>query len=145
TYTALTISEISPIPFSCPRSYPYTSPKVKEACDIRAANLIFMWLNIICLIILITLICYLQTDKPKKHKSIRGNGNGVLKRRSQQKLSAKQAESNTASSFVARLFGDQVSNHYIQKSEVKKHRQEDSEKFIDSDSENFVDSQLQIA
>ncbi|CAG8689698.1 23955_t:CDS:2 [Gigaspora margarita] len=130
------VLEISPIPFSCPRSYPYTSPKVKEACDIRAANLIFMWLNIFCLIIVITLICY--PDKPDK--SVRGNGNGVsIRRRSQ---SAKQAESNiTASSFVARLFGDQ----YIPKSEVKKHRQEDSEIFIDSESENFVDSQLQIA
>ncbi|CAG8455814.1 7264_t:CDS:2 [Dentiscutata heterogama] len=135
TYTALTISEISPIPFSCPRSYPYTSPKIKEACEIRAANLIFMWLNIICLIILITLICYLQIDKPKKYKSIRGNGNGGSKRRrSHQKSSSKQAESNAAALFVARLFGDQVSN---QKSEAKKQRQDDSRK--------IVDTQLQIA
>ncbi|CAG8472895.1 2177_t:CDS:2 [Scutellospora calospora] len=124
TVLLLIIPEISPIPFSCPRSYHYTSPKIKEACEIRAVNLIFMWLNIICLIIFITLICYLQTDEPKKYKYVRGNGNGILlkrTRRNQQKLLAKQAESNMASSFVTRLFGDQQNL----KKESKKQLQDD--------------------
>ncbi|CAG8696457.1 31427_t:CDS:2, partial [Racocetra persica] len=119
TYTALTFSEISPIPFSCPRSYPYTSPKIKKA---------------------FILICYLQTDK-KKYKSVRGNGNGsLLKRRRSQQKSKKQSESNTAFSFY-RFFGEQVPNQPNPKNEPKKLRQNNSGKIVDSQ----LQSQLQTA
>ncbi|CAG8762815.1 12848_t:CDS:1, partial [Cetraspora pellucida] len=80
------------------------------------------------------LICYLQTDK-KKYKSVRGDGNGILlkrRRSQQQKLSSKQVESNMASSFVARLFGDQIPNQHNPKNDPKKQRQNDSKKVVDS-------------
>ncbi|CAG8554253.1 4000_t:CDS:1, partial [Ambispora gerdemannii] len=31
------------IPFTCPDSYEYPSPLLRTTCQIRAANLIFMW------------------------------------------------------------------------------------------------------
>ncbi|CAG8758916.1 17904_t:CDS:1, partial [Gigaspora rosea] len=43
-YTILTINEMGGIPFDCPGNYNYTTPIVRTACQIRAANLVFMWL-----------------------------------------------------------------------------------------------------
>ncbi|CAG8764079.1 9197_t:CDS:1, partial [Racocetra fulgida] len=42
TYTSITKKEMD-IPFLCPSNYNYTSQLVKSACQIRAANLVFMW------------------------------------------------------------------------------------------------------
>ncbi|CAG8754327.1 4528_t:CDS:1, partial [Dentiscutata heterogama] len=43
TYTTITYKEMD-IPLSCPANYNYTSHLVKSACQIRSANLIFMWI-----------------------------------------------------------------------------------------------------
>lgn len=33
------------IPFFCPENYPYTSHLVRTACQVRAANLLIMWIS----------------------------------------------------------------------------------------------------
>ncbi|CAG8599669.1 46235_t:CDS:2 [Gigaspora margarita] len=43
-YTTITYKEID-IPLRCPENYNYTLPLVKIACQIRSANLIFMWIT----------------------------------------------------------------------------------------------------
>ena len=32
------------IPFFCPADYPYSSALIRTACQVRAANLLIMWL-----------------------------------------------------------------------------------------------------
>ncbi|PKB92368.1 hypothetical protein RhiirA5_444977 [Rhizophagus irregularis] len=42
------------IPFFCPANYPYTSHLIRTACQVRAANLLIMWISpVVALIILI--------------------------------------------------------------------------------------------
>ncbi|KAF0548128.1 hypothetical protein F8M41_026341 [Gigaspora margarita] len=43
-YTRITHYEMD-IPLLCPAEYNYTSPLVKSACQIRSANLVFMWIT----------------------------------------------------------------------------------------------------
>ena len=33
------------IPFFCPADYPYSSQLIRTACQVRAANLLIMWLT----------------------------------------------------------------------------------------------------
>ncbi|GBB93290.1 hypothetical protein RclHR1_21440001 [Rhizophagus clarus] len=43
-YTVFTKDEMGDIPFFCPASYPYSSQLIRTACQVRAANLLIMWL-----------------------------------------------------------------------------------------------------
>ncbi|KAF0525051.1 hypothetical protein F8M41_014789 [Gigaspora margarita] len=68
TYTYITANEMGDIPFSCPSDYPYTSTIIKDACQIRSANLVCMWLYFINLILLILVACSIRS-KGTNHKS----------------------------------------------------------------------------
>ncbi|CAG8838323.1 1894_t:CDS:2, partial [Gigaspora margarita] len=46
TYTYITANEMGDIPFSCPSDYPYTSTIIKDACQIRSANLSLVRLDL---------------------------------------------------------------------------------------------------
>ncbi|UZO22048.1 uncharacterized protein OCT59_014420 [Rhizophagus irregularis] len=43
-YTIFTKDEMGD-PFFCPANYPYTSHLIRIACQIRAANLLIMWIS----------------------------------------------------------------------------------------------------
>jgi hypothetical protein len=54
-YTYLTRNEMGDIPFFCPEDYSYSSQLIRTACQVRAANLLIMWLapgTVLALIIL---------------------------------------------------------------------------------------------
>ncbi|CAG8787366.1 13018_t:CDS:1, partial [Cetraspora pellucida] len=42
-YVNFTWNEMGDIPFFCPPNYEYASLEVKQACEVRAANLICQW------------------------------------------------------------------------------------------------------
>ncbi|EXX77692.1 hypothetical protein RirG_021510 [Rhizophagus irregularis DAOM 197198w] len=44
-YTIFTKDEMGGIPFFCPVDYPYTSHLIRTACQVRAANLLIMWIS----------------------------------------------------------------------------------------------------
>ncbi|CAB5207577.1 unnamed protein product [Rhizophagus irregularis] len=44
-YTIFTKDEMGDIPFFCPANYPYTSTLIRTACQVRAANLLIMWIS----------------------------------------------------------------------------------------------------
>ena len=44
-YTIFTKDEMGDIPFFCPAEYPYSSQEIRTACQIRAANLLLLWIS----------------------------------------------------------------------------------------------------
>ncbi|GES94983.1 hypothetical protein GLOIN_2v1495096 [Rhizophagus clarus] len=58
-YNYLTINEMGDIPFFCPPDYPYSSPLIRKACQVRAANLLLSWIiSGIWLIVVLFACCY---------------------------------------------------------------------------------------
>lgn len=57
-YTIFTKDEMGNIPFFCPVEYPYSSTIIRTACQVRAANLLLLWISptLIFLIIIMALI-----------------------------------------------------------------------------------------
>ncbi|RIA84795.1 hypothetical protein C1645_783353 [Glomus cerebriforme] len=56
-YMCLTIHEMGDIPFFCPADYPYTSPLIRTACQVRAANLLLIWILAGLSVITILTVC----------------------------------------------------------------------------------------
>jgi hypothetical protein len=61
-----TKDEMGVIPFFCPADYPYSSHVIRTACQVRAANLLLLWIShtiilflfvILLIIIAITTYC----------------------------------------------------------------------------------------
>ena len=44
------------IPFFCPEEYPYSSHLIRTACQVRAANLLIMWIGPAIAVIIIVLV-----------------------------------------------------------------------------------------
>jgi hypothetical protein len=44
-YTIFTKEEMGDIPFFCPANYHYSSYLIRTACQVRAANLLIMWIS----------------------------------------------------------------------------------------------------
>ncbi|CAG8583498.1 677_t:CDS:1, partial [Scutellospora calospora] len=76
-YTYLTANEMGNIPFSCPPDYPYNSTIIQDACQIRSANLVCMWLYFISLVLLILLACSIRSRKTN-HKHGGSSAGSVL-------------------------------------------------------------------
>ncbi|CAB4412078.1 unnamed protein product [Rhizophagus irregularis] len=57
-YTIFTKDEMGDIPFLCPANYPYTSHLIRTACQVRAANLLIMWISpaVAFLLVIVALI-----------------------------------------------------------------------------------------
>ncbi len=56
------------IPFFCPADYPYSSNLIRTACQVRAANLLIMWMSpaaaliIIIFALIISYCCYVGRE-----------------------------------------------------------------------------------
>ena len=54
-YTIFTKDEMGDIPFFCPADYPYSSHVIRTACQVRAANLLLLWICPAIILLLVTI------------------------------------------------------------------------------------------
>jgi hypothetical protein len=76
----LTINEMGDVPFFCPADYPYSSPLIRVACQVRAANLLLLWIIPGISIIIASFVCcyycvylimnYLADDKSDESNNV---------------------------------------------------------------------------
>ncbi|CAG8456198.1 5753_t:CDS:2 [Acaulospora morrowiae] len=76
-YTVLTINEMGDIPFSCPSDYSYSSTTIRTACQVRAANLISMWILEAISIIFVVAVFANWLPKPRERVPLQRSRNAA--------------------------------------------------------------------